>query len=122
MRGPPRFWWYLPPFSRLSGRAVHCGQVRFFQRQPAFSVKAGDRSRTDDIQLGKLTTHPHNSLESPDMTGSADPPRSSHSSRNEKGPIDDDLTRLIEAWPCLPSPIQAAILALLDSTQAEARK
>ena len=36
----------------VSDRAVHNGRIRSVTRQPAFSVKAGDRSRTDDIQLG----------------------------------------------------------------------
>ena len=36
-------------------------------------------------------------------------------------PAGGDLARLIEAWPLLPSPIQATIVAMLDSTQAEAR-
>ena len=30
---------------------------------------------------------------------------------------DADLTKLVEAWPSLPSPIQAAILAMVGSSQ-----
>jgi hypothetical protein len=29
---------------------------------------------------------------------------------------DTDLVRIVAAWPALPSPIRAAIVALLDST------
>ena len=94
---------------------------------PAFSVqpchgKAGEGTRTLDIQLGKLTTHHENDRESGILEGSSETPRSSHSSSNANPPQDDDLRRLTEAWPSLPSHIQAAIWALLDSAQPEARK
>ncbi len=56
------------------------------------------------------------------MEGLTDTPRSRHSSRNENEPIEPDLAKLVEAWPTLPAPIRAAMLAMLGSAQAEARK
>ena len=56
---------------------------------PAFSVqpchgKAGEGTRTLDIQLGKLTTHHENDRESGILEGSSETPRSTHSSTGAK--------------------------------------
>jgi hypothetical protein len=32
-------------------------------------------------------------------------------------PADADLARIISAWPTLPAPIKAAVLALLDAAK-----
>ena len=77
---------------------------------------AGERTRTVNIQPGRLTLYPHSSAETGVLEGSADTPRSSHGSSNAEQPQDGDLDRLIEAWPGLPNPIRSAILAMLPDT------
>ena len=41
---------------------------------------------------------------------------------SETATSDPDLEVIVAAWPTLPLPIRTAFLALLDSTQPEARK
>ena len=44
------------------------------------------------------------------------PPRP-HRAPTKTSALDPDLARLIDAWPTLPDPIKAAVLALLDSAR-----
>ena len=75
--------------------------------------KAGDRIRTDDVQLGKPTAYFVNdgklsTSESSNSNTSAIPSNSLHS----KG-FDDELQAVINAWPGLPEAAKKYILAII---------
>ncbi len=54
----------------------------------------------------------------PAKTCDGDPatPNSSHDSSSGNPPLDDDLRRVVEAWPTLPDPVRAGILAMIEAT------
>jgi hypothetical protein len=73
-------------------------------------LRAGDRIRTGDVQLGKLaidgaSTNPINTLgeAAPDVAPCV-----------AQLPTDPDLVRVVTAWETLPSHIRAAVLALVQ--------
>ncbi len=37
-------------------------------------------------------------------------------SSNGRPPLDPDLRRLVQAWPTLPDPVRAGILAMIEAT------
>ncbi len=43
-------------------------------------------------------------------------PNSSHDSSGGNPPLEDDLRRLVEAWPTLPDPVRAGIVAMVEAT------
>lgn len=59
------------------------------------------------------------SAEAPDNTttydAAASAPSNTPSSNTQIGPLSADLQELIDAWPDLPEPIKAAIVAMVDS-------
>ena len=77
--------------------------------------EAGEEIRTPDVQLGKLETHPVSAAESRVSGGDTASPSSSSSSSTANWPLDDDLRRLIDAWPTLPEPMRAGILAMVEA-------
>ena len=54
---------------------------------------------------------------STNATGRATP-SSSPGSRADNRPLDDDLRRLIDAWPTLPDAVRAGIVAMVKVTEA----
>ena len=105
-------------------------------RQQAASIdtacrKAGDRIRTDDVQLGKLAAASSNPLKKQQLT---EPPPGACTNACTKprescdgdgsGPVperpaasgaDDELAKVTAAWPTLPEAIRAGILAMVKA-------
>ena len=78
-------------------------------KNPAFGgVKAGDRTRTDNIQLGRLTgSSVSTDSESTCASGDANSDNAANSSE------DDDLREVVAAWADLTDEGRAALLALV---------
>ena len=76
--------------------------------------KAGDRIRTDDVQLGKL--EPQNITAS--QTSSNDKPHGN--TRNNPRNCTDfppELQQIVTAWPTLPEHVKQAVMALVRSAK-----
>lgn len=77
--------------------------------------KAGDETRTRNVQLGRLVTHLASGDEQASYERSTATTSNSPSSSDEKPPDDANLQDVIEAWPTLPEAIRAGILAMVRS-------
>ncbi len=110
---------------------LKCGSYRFFRLseplcptqagtlnsvRPRDYIKAGDRIRTDDVQLGKLVYPPSKSSETKDIPedSSAGSPKESPKLQ-ETVSRDADLAAVIAAWTNLPDHIKTTILVLVKS-------
>ena len=74
----------------------------------------------------RLTDYESAAWESQDIENTGltpSPPTARNTGRNTKpgiGPITDaDLTRIVEAWPALPEPIRASIMAMVEAASGE---
>ncbi len=83
---------------------------------PATDRKATGGSRTPNLQI---TSQVLKSTKR-DGTVTCDAPAecvsSTRSSSVPGAAADDDLRRLVEAWPTLPDPVRAGILAMIEAT------
>ena len=80
--------------------------------------KAGDRIRTDDVQLGKLVPPPSKSSETKDIREAPSTGSPKESPKLQEIVLSDaDLVAVIEAWPELPTAVKAGILAMVDAAR-----
>ena len=89
-------------------------------RAACYTVSGGVTKRVrglepPDIQLGRLTSQRGNTVESSVSEGEPVTPSSSPGSRDENRPLDDDLRRLIDAWPTLSDPVRSGIVAMVGA-------
>ena len=78
--------------------------------------KATRRTRTDDLSFTKARGDSATNDDSRTCDGDSATPSSSPSSSGANPPLDDDLRRLMDAWPTLPEPLRAGILAIVKAT------
>ncbi len=80
-----------------------------------WGIKAGERIRTADVQLGKQRAI-DTTQESVSTYKSSNPAIASNpDTSDEKTPLNPELQAIIEAWPSLPEPLRAAVLAIVRS-------
>ena len=102
------------------------------QHSPGFShdsagdsVKAGDRARTGDIQLGRLST-PSVSTDNVGTCDGASCAPSNSASATPKDtvpatPIDPELAAIVEAWSNLSPALRAGIVAMVAAASGGKR-
>ena len=76
--------------------------------------KAGDRDRTDDIQLGNMNVPPSNTVENKAFSTTP----SSIPSSVERGPAAKDspeLSKVVAAWNELPPAVRTVLVAAVES-------
>ncbi len=73
-------------------------------------TKAGERTRTVNIQLGRLKTQ----SVSDDPTTTYDTHHQDTSNSPGNSEIDPELVRLLDAWPSLPAAVRAGIMAIVE--------
>jgi hypothetical protein len=85
-------------------------------RVRAVEIRAGDRIRTGDVQLGNAAVTGSIPLQARSYRSSSTL-LSAQLSAAPQQPVSNDpgLARVIDAWPALPDPIKAAVLALVSS-------
>jgi hypothetical protein len=91
---------------RLHGMVIHLNS----------GLRVGDRTRTGDNQIHSLELGQRNPLHA--ATSAESPGRLDRALTTETGlakDIDQDLSRIITAWPEVPEVIRKAILALVES-------
>ena len=81
------------------------------QRLSSPGGKAGDRIRTDDVQLGKLQTH--DTTPDPVCIYTHAPSKVNHKV-NHCESDDPYLAALIAAWPRLPADLRRGLAALVE--------
>ncbi len=79
--------------------------------------KAGDRIRTDDVQLGNYSVSSINTLETYTYGTGNSILTTDLTSINDK--IQQNLATLINRWSNLPSHIQTAIMTLVEGNENE---
>ena len=79
-------------------------------------MTATRRTRTDDLSFTKARDDSATNDDSRTCDGDSATPSSSPGSRANNRPLDDDLRHLIDAWPTLPEPVRAGILAMVKAT------
>jgi len=90
----------------LHGVEAGCDRLR------AVDSRAGDGIRTHDVQLGNVARDGQGSKPDKDLRQQA-PALTRH--LHGKAALDSDLARILDAWPDLPEPIRAAMLAMVAS-------
>ncbi len=102
-----------PPLLRV-GRAC---RGRAWSRDTSFVtiIPLAGVAQLVERQLPKRTTADRNGDESNTCDGDPATPASSPDSSGRNPAPDDDLRRLVEAWPTLPDPVRAGILAIVEA-------
>ena len=67
-------------------------------------------------QLPKLTTDSAKNAESKTCGSGTATPSSTPSNTDQNSTLDGDLCRLIDAWPTLPKPLKAGIMAMVGAS------
>ena len=80
-------------------------------------LKATLRTRTGDLSFTKAQAASAKPITKVVCGSAAATPSSSPGSRDENRPLDDDLRRLIDAWPTLPDPVRAGIAAMVEAAR-----
>ncbi len=73
------------------------------------------RTRTGDLSFTKAPDDSASGEESYTCGGDSADTSSSPGSRGGNRPLNDDLCRLIDAWPTLPEPMRAGILVMVEA-------
>ena len=84
------------------------------QRDEMSSAKAGDGSRTHDVQLGKPATHFASADESSACKRGNPNPSTIPSSQAQNEGIDVRLQQIIDSWPSLPEAVRAGIVVMVE--------
>ena len=83
----------------------------------ACQSKAGEGTRTLNIQLGRLTAHPVTLANTRTSGLGSETPSTSPSSQPQNRLFDPQLQQVIDTWQDLPDAIRKAIIAMIEATK-----